>query len=211
MSPEFLSGSSSPRVLCCGGSFNPIHHGHLICARAVAESQGFERIVLIPSARPPHKVISPGFASPEDRLAMCRLAVEGSPLFEVDDIEIRRTGPSYTIDTVRELTARGWPAVHWMIGADMARFLPQWHEPAALMREAKLVVIARPGWEFDWESFSPEFRGLAQNVANAPLIDISATQIRARVAAGKSIEYLTPPAVAAYIRERGLYGDLASR
>src|SRR5215204_3176269 len=99
------------RRLCFGGSFNPIHHGHLICARAAAEAAGFERVVLIPSALPPHKLDDTELASSTDRLAMCRLAVEGDPWFEVEDIELIRKGPSYTIDTARELRRRGWPDV----------------------------------------------------------------------------------------------------
>src|SRR5262249_48827676 len=106
---------------CLGGSFNPIHHGHLICARAVAETSGFERVLLIPTGQPPHK---PDFALADgsDRLEMCRLAIKNEEfglsksnvLFEVSDIELTRSGPSYTLDTVRELKKSGWPKVHWL-------------------------------------------------------------------------------------------------
>ena len=197
--------SHSPRKLVCGGSFNPIHHGHLICARAVAESLKFDRIVLIPSARPPHKQASTELASAADRLAMCRLAIEGSDFFEVDDIEVDRTGPSYTIDTARELKRQGWPTVHWMIGADMVRILPQWHLAADLIREVQFIVIARPGWEMDWEALPAEYRHLRENVVQAPLIDISATMIRQRIASRQSADYLTPPQVVDYICKKQLY------
>ena len=136
---------------------------------------------------------------------MCRLAVEGDPLFEVSDVEITRTGPTYTLDTVRQLRRLGWDRVTWLIGADMVSILPQWHEPLHLLQEAELLVMARPGWSFDWESLPEPFRVLRQQVVEAPLIDISATTIRRRVAAGMSIRYLTPGPVCDYIAARGLY------
>jgi len=192
--------------LCFGGSFNPIHNGHLLCSQAVASVRDVTELLLIPSATSPHKVGHADMASADDRLAMCRLAVAGNPLFEVDDVEVRRAGPSYTIDTVRYLrTAKRWEHVNWLIGADQVAALPRWREPAALLREVNFVVMARPGWSFDWHALPPEFRMLQNNVVEAPLIDISATDIRRRVRAGEPIDHLVPPAVAGYIRERGLY------
>jgi len=193
------------RKLCFGGSFNPIHHAHLLCARAVAEAKGFDRIVLIPSALPPHKLQATELVSPHDRLAMCRLAAEGEPLFEVSDLEVNRSGPSYTIDTVRTLRRQGWDRVTWLIGADMVSTLPKWHEPLELLREAELVVMVRPGWSFDWQALPEPYRVLKERVAEAPLIDVSATTIRRRVAAGQSIRYFTPNTVCDYIATRGLY------
>ncbi|MGE5610873.1 MAG: nicotinate (nicotinamide) nucleotide adenylyltransferase [Bacillota bacterium] len=193
--------------LCFGGSFNPIHHGHLICARAIAESAGFGKVVLIPSAQPPHKPINAELAAPEDRLVMCRLAAACQPeLFEVNDIELQRTGRSYTIDTVRILKQQGWERVYWLIGADMLRLLPHWYQPEALLREVHFVVMARPGWAFDWSSLPPAYRELEKNVQAAPQIDISATEIRQRLASGRPIEYLTPPTVIEYIHRQRLYG-----
>src|SRR4051812_17449598 len=96
------------RKLCFGGSFNPIHLGHLLCARAVAEKAGFARVVLFPSSLPPHKLGATELAGAEHRLEMCRRAVAGDPLFEVNDLEVRREGPSYTIETARELHRQGW-------------------------------------------------------------------------------------------------------
>ena len=196
----------TPVKLCFGGSFNPIHHGHLLCARAAAEQVGYQRVVLIPSAQPPHKPGAPDLAAAEHRLAMCRLAIaDDADAFEVDDLELRRTGPSYTIETARELRRRGWREVHWLVGADMLRSLPSWHEPLALLREVHFVVIARPGWSFDWGTMPPEYRHLADHVVQPPLVELSGTAVRRRVAEGKSIAYLTPPAVCRYIKSHRLY------
>jgi nicotinate-nucleotide adenylyltransferase len=193
------------KTLCFGGSFNPIHHGHLISARAAAEEAGYEHIVLIPSSQPPHKPGNVNLAAPEHRLAMTRLAVEGDPLFSLDDLELQRGGPSYTIDTVREFKRRGWQQIDWLIGADMLLSLPSWHEPLALLREVHFVVVARPGWSFQWDALPPEFRKLKHNVVRAPLIEISGSVVRSRVAAGRSVDYFTPPAVCRYIRDHHLY------
>jgi nicotinate-nucleotide adenylyltransferase len=195
--------------LCFGGSFNPIHYGHLRCAQAVAEKAGYDRVVLIPSGRPPHKrdvgPILRDLAAAPDRLAMAHLAVSGSPLFEVSDIETRSSGPSYTIDTAQMLRDRGWERVNWLIGADMLLSLPNWHRPLDLVRQVHFVVMARPGWPIDWSALPPEFRHLRKRVVEAPMIDISATDIRRRVRAGEPIADLVPPAVEQYIRDHGLY------
>jgi nicotinate-nucleotide adenylyltransferase len=192
-------------ILYFGGSFDPIHHGHLICARAAAEQAGFGKIVLIPTAQPPHKPVDSGFTSGQDRLEMCRLATAGSVLFETSDIELTLPVPSYTIQTVREIKGQTDQRVNWLIGADMLMYLPKWRQPLELLREVQFVVMARPGWRLDWSSLPPEYRPLEQNLVETPLIDISASDIRRRVKAGLGIDYLTPPAVCDYIRNRGLY------
>ena len=191
--------------LCFGGSFNPVHHGHLICARHAAERLGSESVVLIPSAHPPHKRTAVDMADAEHRVRMCRLATSGHGGYEVDDLETQRSGPSFTIDTARALAGRGWGRVSWLIGADMLRTLPTWREPDALLEEVDFVILARPGWSFDWEALPPKFRRLRERVIEAPLIDISATEIRRRIAAGLPIDFLTPEPVARYIRDTGLY------
>ena len=192
-------------TLCFGGSFNPIHNGHLGCAQAVATARGYERVLLIPSAQPPHKPDNGELASAADRLAMCRLATAQSPLFSVDDIEMRRDAPSFTIDTVAALKARGIDPVHWLIGADMLMFLPRWHRPLDLLREVHFVVMARPGWPIDWSTLPPEYQQLRDHVVPVPAIDVSATEIRRRVSRGERIDHLVPPPVANYIAQHGLY------
>jgi len=196
-------GGATMAILCFGGSFNPIHHGHLICSRAVAEAGGYAKVLLIPSKQPPHKPDAANLAAAEDRLAMCRLAVQGDHRFEVSDLEMKRTGPSYTIDTIRQLRASG--PVHWLVGADMLLDLPRWHLYPQLLDEARFVVMARPGWTIDWKSLPAELAVLEANVIEAPPVDLSATDIRHRMAAGLPIDYFTPPAVVRYIHDRGLY------
>src|SRR3954447_19598971 len=169
------------RTLCFGGSFNPIHYGHLRCAEAVAGTAGFDQVLLIPSAHPPHKPDAADLAAPAQRLAMCRLAVAGNRSIEVSDIELNRAGPSYTLDTARKLRAMGVLEVNWLIGADMVRILPTWHKAQELLREVNFVIMARPGWEFDWDTLPAEFRELRSHVVDAPLVDVSATEIRRRV------------------------------
>jgi len=197
--------------LCFGGSFNPVHVGHLTCAKAVAAGQGFDRVVLIPASVSPLKVADAAALAPAaDRLAMCRLAAaaeEPAGLFEADDVETRRGGRSYTIDTVRALKTRGngWQDLAWLIGADQLMDLPRWHRPEELMAECRLVVMARPGWTMDWDTLPPAFRHLRHHVAAAPLLDVSATEIRRRVRAGESIAGLVVAPVERYIAERGLY------
>jgi len=199
------SSSGKSERLYFGGSFNPIHHGHLICARAAAEAAGFGKVALVPSHRPPHKPEAKDLASAKERCQMCQLVAADSRFYEVDELEIGRNGPSYTIETARELRLRGIKRVNWLIGADMLAFLPQWHEAEKLIQEVNFIVMARPGWEFDWEGLAPKFRKLKSQVVKTPLIDISATEIRERVRRGLSIEYLVPEAVGDYIRKRGLY------
>src|SRR5580700_8333935 len=109
--------AEAARKVCLGGSFNPIHHGHLLCARAAAEALGIKKVVLIPTAVSPLKIQDKSTAPAADRL------------------EIRRSGPSYTIDTARELRKAGWKEVIWLIGADLLAGLPKWHEPDALLKE----------------------------------------------------------------------------
>jgi nicotinate-nucleotide adenylyltransferase len=203
----------SDRLIFFGGSFDPVHHGHLIVARAVAERLGFDRVVLVPAGHSPHKIRI--YASAADRLAMLRLAVEGQSLFEVSDVEIVRAGPSYTLDTLHEFRLRHAQArLAWIVGADMLADLPKWHRAKELVEQFELVIAARPdsGQTLDAalanmeQAFGQEHAGrLRQSVVRTPLIEISSTDIRDRIAQGKSIAYLVPASVNRYIDEHGLY------
>lgn len=136
---------------------------------------------------------------------MCQAVSHADPFFKTEPLELERAGPSYTIDTTRELTRRGWGRISWLIGADMLQILPKWHLPDDLLREVDFVIARRPGTLIDWPALPPQFRSLAANVVEAPLIDVSATQIRQRVKDGRSIRYLVPPEVEDYIRRHRLY------
>ncbi len=193
------------RTLCFGGSFNPVHVAHLSCARAVAETAGFGRVRMIPNQQSPHKPGVADLAPAADRLALCRLAVAGDPLFTVDDVEVARPGPSYTLDTARILTARDGEPVHWLIGADQLPALPLWHGAAALLAEVAFVVMARPGWPIDWSTLPDAVQCLRPAVVTAPSLQISSTDLRHRLRVGRSIRYLTPDAVVDHIQARGLY------
>jgi nicotinate-nucleotide adenylyltransferase len=183
-----------------GGTFNPPHLAHLIVAREVREALGLDRVVLIPTSRHPFK--GEAAASPLDRAAMVELAVAGDPWLLADRIEVQRGGTSYTVDTLRELSERE-PDTEWhlIVGRDNLTDLDSWREAAALPELAHLVVITR--------GTSPitdlPFRGRSMLVP-VPALDISSTEIRERVGAGRSIRYWVPPAVEAYIRHHGLYG-----
>ena len=196
--------------LCLGGSFNPPHLGHLIVGRAVAERAGFAAVRLIVAAQPPHKPDDAAVAASQHRLAMTRLAVADDPFFVVDDREIRRGGPSYTLDTARSLQKEpefaGGP-VPWLIGADLLAGLMNWHKPHDLLRgDIVGFVVARRGPRpIDWPSLPPPVRALEASVVEAPQIDISASDIRSRIAAGREISYLVPEAVRQYVLEHRLY------
>ncbi len=196
---------AKPRLLCFGGSFNPIHYGHLRCLRYLADSRPGETILIIPTAQPPHKQRQADIAGATDRLALCRIAVADEPRFEVSDLEVRRSGPSYTIDTVAELRRQGHSHISWLIGADMLLYLPKWHRSRELLEQVTFLVMPRPSVPIDWAALPPAYRTLQGNLLDTPLVDISATEIRRRVKAGESIDTLTPPAVAQYIRDHGLY------
>lgn len=204
-----LLAEHASRTLYFGGSFNPIHHGHLICARAVAEARGYGRVTLIPTGQPPHKPISDDLAPAASRLEMCRLAIMGSELFGIDSRELQREGPSYTIDTIRAIAMGENRKIDWLIGADMLLYLPKWHKAIELIQQVNFIVTARPGWTLDWQTLPEPFRNLRSNVVEAPMIDIRATDIRQRVAAGRSIEYLTPSSVCDYIQQQRLYQQIS--
>ncbi|MGF1634879.1 MAG: nicotinate (nicotinamide) nucleotide adenylyltransferase [Phycisphaerae bacterium] len=192
--------------LCFGGSFNPVHLGHLICARHVAEARGFGRVRLIPSRLNPHKEADASVAGAEHRLAMARLAVADDELFVVDDLEIQRPGPSYTLRTVRALRERFGGPIDWLIGADLLPGLSSWFGYPELLSEITFHVMHRPGYEIEASRLPPEVADLARrNLVEAPAVDISATLIRERIAQGRDVRYLTPDAVSCYIVREGLY------
>jgi nicotinate-nucleotide adenylyltransferase len=184
-----------------GGSFNPVHHGHLVAASRAAEAAGLDRVLLVPAALSPLKTRD-GLASDRDRLAMLRLAVRDNPLFAVWDGELRRGGVSYSVDTLRDLQARTGARLYWILGADAFRLLPRWKESAEVARLARFLVLPRPG------SAAPRLRGVRSRlVPGAPLLEISSTEIRRRLRRGLSVRYLVPDAVERYLRARKVYSS----
>jgi nicotinate-nucleotide adenylyltransferase len=199
-----------------GGTFDPVHHGHLITARSVAEATGADRIVLVPTGRNPLKD-SPQ-ASPEQRLAMLELAVRNDDMFDISLIELHSDSPCYTIDTVQKaLSERGEAPgeVCLLVGADSIGELPSWHRVDELLDTVRLLVACRPPMSPDRISRDiadlsdrlgeDRLKMLKESIVSTPMIDISSTDIRRRVKSGESIRYLVPEAVEGYIVGERLY------
>ena len=188
------------RIGLFGGSFDPVHTGHLLLGQAAIEELGLTRLCFILAAQSPFKV-GQNFAPAEARLQMLRLALVGKTNCEVDEQEINRGGVSFAIDTVRDY-ARRFPQadLFYLIGADHVANLPKWRDAAELAKVAEFVVIPRPGSEP--VTIPPPFRG---RILGGFAFGVSASQIRIRVKARQTIEHLVPPAVAEAVRNNRLY------
>ncbi len=183
-----------------GGSFDPVHLGHLLVAQAAMEELGLDRLFFIPAAQSPFKPENKP-APPAERVRLLRLALAGSCHCEIDEQELRRGGVSYTIETVRDYTRRFPKAgLFYLIGADNAAKLNEWREAGELAKLAEFVTIPRPGGAT--ANFPPPFRG--RTLKGFPL-GVSSSEIRARVKAGLPIDHLVPPAVAAAIGNSRFY------
>ena len=185
----------SKRVGVFGGTFDPIHVGHLAIARAALESVPLDRVVFVLAKRSPLKERAP-VASEGDRLAMLERVVADETNFVVSRIELEREGPSYTIDTLDEL--RGEGDLHLIIGSDALADFPRWREAERIARIARLLVADRPG-----APLPPG--GIPYTLFDAPRLDISSRELRARAARGRSLRYLVPHVAWRYIEEHGLY------
>lgn len=195
------------RLGVMGGSFDPVHYAHLLVAEEVRRRLELLHVVFMPSGQPPHKHAE-DLSPVEDRYLMTVLATADNPHFGVSRLELDRPGPNYSIDTIRALKeglADG-AEVFLIVGADMVLTIDTWHQPDAVLREARVVAVPRPGFDLGRlrESIGPERADLV-TVVEAPALDISATAIRQRLAAGETARYLCPPAVLDYIAKRGLY------
>jgi len=209
-----------------GGTFNPVHIGHLRAAEEVAEKFELDRVLFVPSANPPHKTVR-GLAPAAHRLAMVRLAIAGNPRFRASDLELRRKGRSYSVDTLRTLRERiGQRAdLYFILGVDAFRDIHTWHQYEQLFWLAHFVVISRPPQEAQpRKSLLPvavrarfcyrrSERGLVNDggyrihFQDVTALDISSSDIRARAARGASLRYLVPPSVCQYIARHRLYGS----
>ena len=195
------------RIGVFGGSFNPPHLGHLVCAQEAYVQLGLDLVMLVPVFAPPHKAleVEPG---PEHRLELCRLAVAGDERLAVSDLETSRPGPSYTVDTLQELHARDPNNELFLIlGADVAAGLSQWRAPELVVSLATPAIVNRRGTAR--ARAAAALNDLPGDVParffSMPAIGVSSTMIRRRVRAGQPIRYLVPDAVAGYIEAKGMY------
>jgi len=192
------------RIGIMGGTFDPIHIGHLIAAECAREQAGLDEVWFMPTYVPPHKTDAP-LASAEERLTMVRLAVDGNPSYRANDFELRKGGVSYTVDTMRQLKEEHPEyAFFFIVGGDMIDYLPKWHRIDELSQMIGFIGLARPGSVADVSRLPAGIAG-AVRMAEMPLIEVSSTWIRGRIAAGRSIRYAVPEAVHAYIKEKRLY------
>jgi nicotinate-nucleotide adenylyltransferase len=211
--PDDIAGATGRRRIgVFGGSFDPIHEGHLRAAEDARVALGLERVLLVPAGSQPLKG---GHAPADHRLAMVRLAVEGRDGLEVSDAEVARPGTSYTVDTVREISKALGADVELclLIGTDAVRDLPDWRDVQEIFSHARPVVLQRPGdGPVDWDDLAGRLTaGLAGRLRDSTVclkrpVDVSSTEVRRRLAAGEPVSGLVPTAVEGYIRRHGLYG-----
>lgn len=191
-----------------GGTFNPPHLGHLVCAQEAYLQLELDRVMLMPARIPPHKAVDdePG---PTHRLELCRVATEDDPRFVVSDLEMRREGPSYTVDTLEELHSQDPDTELFLIvGGDVAAGLPRWHEPERVLSLATPAIAKRRGTP---RASIEDALGALPGGERAcffrmPRVGFSSTMVRDRVRSAQSIRYIVPDGVAKYINEHGLYG-----
>ena len=204
-SEDCLSGK---RIGVFGGTFDPIHIGHLILAEEARHQLQLDQIVLAPAGDPPHKPDSP-ISSLHHRLAMCRLAVADGNGISISLIDAERPGPHYTSDMLRLLRKRiGREAqLYFLMGLDSLRDLPTWHEPEWLVHNCRMVALRRHDVKIDWESLEAKLSGVRERVVvlEMPELDIASSDLRERVRAGKPIRYQVPREVERYICDQGLY------
>lgn len=181
-----------------GGTFNPIHIGHLILAEEAREKLGLDKVIFVPTFLPPHKDNS-NIAPASDRLTMIKLAIEGNKYFIVSDLEIKRNGRSYTIDTINEFKEKfGSDDLYFIIGSDLLKYLEEWKDLNEIIKIVKFIAATRPGYPLE---------KIPSYINTLPIraVDISAFEIRECVKENKSFRYLLPERVYNYIKKRGLY------
>ncbi|HNP86576.1 MAG TPA: nicotinate-nucleotide adenylyltransferase [Kouleothrix sp.] len=201
----------SRKIGLLGGSFDPIHYGHLAIAEDARLAFQLDRILFIPAAQQPFKM-GRHVASAEARLAMVQLACASNPYFEVSDVELQRSGASYTVTTLETLQAASNDLLFLLVGADSAADLPRWHAARRIVALARLIVIERPGRLLDAEHLYtnlPELKGRL-DVLRGPQLSLSSTVLRQRAATNTSLRYLTPDPVVEYMLEHRLYSSGAA-
>ncbi|MDR2005777.1 MAG: nicotinate-nucleotide adenylyltransferase [Acidaminococcales bacterium] len=192
-----------------GGTFDPIHVGHLVTADFVMNSLALEKVIFIPTGYPPHKDAA-HMATPHERYIMTVLATGDNPYFSVSDIEVASAGVAYTIDTLRKLNGcyKGGADFYFIVGTDAVAEIPNWENAHGLLRYCRFVAATRPGFasavEKVWEFFGDEGRERIIQL-DTPELEISSTDIRDRVRNGRSFKYIVPASVELYIKKEGLY------
>lgn len=191
------------KVGIIGGTFDPVHLGHLICADFIREKQKLDKIIFVPAAIPPHKT-NKHISQNKQRLSMLRMAVKDNPYFEISEYEIRKGGISYTVDTIHYFKKNSGDDVKYflIIGADNLLDLENWKEPDTIFREVQILVLRRPG--IDVSKAEQRFVERVTFV-DSPVIEISSSDIRRRIKEYTSIKYLVPKNVEKYIYKRGMY------
>jgi nicotinate-nucleotide adenylyltransferase len=199
----------SRRIGVMGGTFDPIHLGHLVAAEEARWQFDLDRVVFVPAGRPWQKPV--GVTPPEDRYRMTVLATASNPAFTVSRLEIDHPGPTYTVDTLRRLRAEqaDGTRLYFIIGADAVLQIVTWKKPDQVLAQSEFIAATRPGFDLDLDRLASQVPGAAGRVhpMEIPALAISARDIRARVARGAPIHYLVPDDVARYIHKHGLYQD----
>jgi nicotinate-nucleotide adenylyltransferase len=200
------------RLGVLGGTFNPPHLGHLVCAQEAYVQLELDQVLWIPARIPPHKEL-PDDPGAEHRLALCRLAIRADERFAVSELELRREGPSYTVDTLEKLHATVQDSeLYLIVGGDIAAGLPEWREPSRVLSLATVAVVGRQGTaRASIESALSRVKGGHRvQFFSMPQIAVSSTLVRRRVRAGQPIRYLVPDSVARYIERHSLYSDMGA-
>jgi len=196
------------RLGVLGGTFDPIHHGHLVAAQEARHQLGLDLVLFVPAGNPPHKPARP-ISAAAHRLRMVELAIAGRSDFALSRVDVDRPGPCYTVETLA-LLREEWgstPTFFFIEGADSLAEITTWYRPHLLIQLSELAVVRRPGVELDLDRLEIELPGLGERLhwVQMPQLEISSSELRARVRDGRPISYLLPESVEAYVREHGLY------
>lgn len=197
------------RVGILGGTFDPIHHGHLVAAQEVYYRLKLDKVYFVPAGHPPHKPRQ-NITPPEKRVEMVRLAIGHHEGFEISRVDVDRPGPSYTIETL-ELLKQAWPEtqLYFIMGMDSLSDFLAWHAPNRIIALTRLAVVSRPHYEADLQSLEKALPHLVENIDWVPMpwMEISSTDLQRRVREGAPIRYLVPPAIESYIQKNNLYRE----
>ncbi len=197
------------RIGILGGTFDPVHFGHLILAETARDTLRLDRVYFVPAGDPPHKhgrVVAPA----RDRIAMLQMAIADNDAFALSLIDVNREGPDYTADMLaiaRETLLQPGDDLWFLMGLDSVIDFPNWHDPERIRQLARLAAATRPGYDIDWAPLERALPGISHEVTLLPMpgVDISSNNLRRRILHGSSIRYLTPECVREYIYSHGLY------